>query len=325
MDTGENNQPRQDDGSKQAETSVLLTQSTESNSRNPQASDEGYRGFKQVLGLVDTIDEALWLYTCKVAKKIWHFVVHKPTFTDWVVAVATVVIALATWKTYQEVVQGGQQTERIIAASNEIKDVLVKANNQNQSGFEQTLSQGRDAMDASNRQAKAALDAAIGQYRLDQRAWITVEVNEKTGNFAVAMRNTGKTPAVDVTEVTAFTASKRFGPPDVDLSENSSSPIPILKNASPEILEHLREEGFVRDHPPTGYVIAPGDTQIGSDYQGKFMQIFGFDTNDPRTRAYIQGKVTYDDIFGGHHETTYCYWFAPPSDFVMCNDHNKMN
>jgi hypothetical protein len=86
-------------------------------------------------------------------------------------------------------------------------------------------------------------------------------------------------------------------------------------------LETLKKEGYIRDHPPTGYVIAPGATQIASDYQGKFTQIFRIEGD----RVYVQGRVTYDDVFGHAHETIFCYWFAPPSDFVMCNDHNRMN
>jgi hypothetical protein len=169
--------------------------------------------------------------------------------------------------------------------------------------------------------AKDNVEAIQDQIRLDQRAWVTVDVGEKTGTFAVAMRNTGRTPAINATAVTAFSGGNRMGPPDVDLSRNSSSAIAVPPNAPKEFLERLRKEGYVRDKPPTGYVIAPGATQVSSDYQGKFTQIFSIGGD----RAYIQGRVTYDDVFGKAHETTFCYWFVPPSDFVMCNDHNKMN
>lgn len=169
--------------------------------------------------------------------------------------------------------------------------------------------------------AAAANKIALDATTVDERAWVSVDVGEKTGNFSVTMRNTGKTPAINVTEVTAFAGGKRMGPPEVDFSKDSSSAIMLPKNAPPEFLEQLKKEGFIRDRPPSGYVIAPGDTQIASDYQGQFTQIFRIEGN----RIYVQGRVTYDDIFGKSHETLFCYWFAPPSDFVMCNDHNKMN
>jgi len=196
---------------------------------------------------------------------------------------------------------------------------------------DRSAEQATRSADAANEQVKASKDQATSakssveavqlQMRLDQRAWVTVDVGEKTGNFAVAMKNTGRSPAINVTEVTAFAGGKRVGPPDIDLSQNSSSPISLPPNTPKEFLETLKKEGYVRDRPPTGYVIAPGATQIASDYQGRFTQIFKIEGD----RVYVQGRVTYDDVFGSPHETIFCYWFAPPSDFVMCNDHNKMN
>jgi hypothetical protein len=196
---------------------------------------------------------------------------------------------------------------------------------------DRSAEQAKQSADAAREQLKVAKDQAMAaknsvgtvqlQMRLDQRAWVTVDVGEKTGNFAVSMKNTGRSPAINVTEVTAFGGGKRMGPPDVDLSQNSSSPVPLPQNAPKELLETLKKEGYIRDRPPTGYVIAPGATQIASDYQGKFTQIFRIEGD----RVYIQGRVTYDDVFGSPHETIFCYWFAPPSDFVMCNDHNRMN
>lgn len=188
---------------------------------------------------------------------------------------------------------------------------------------EKSAEAAKEQVRTSREQATAAeksVEAVRLQLRLDQRAWVTVDVSEKTGNFAVTMKNTGKSPAVNVTEVTAFTGGKMVWPPDVDLSRNSSSPA-LSPTAPKELLDTLKKEGFIRDQPPTGFVIAPGASQIASDYQGKFTQIFRFEAD----RMYIQGRVTYDDVFGQPHETIFCYWFAPPSDFVMCNDHNRMN
>jgi len=89
-------------------------------------------------------------------------------------------------------------------------------------------------------------------------------------------------------------------------------------------------DGYIRGKP-LGFVIAPDATEVASDYQGKFLQIFRMAGD----RAYVQGKVTYDDIFGKSHQTTFCYWAElpqtspvagtfPASDFRMCNDHNSM-
>jgi hypothetical protein len=210
----------------------------------------------------------------------------------------------------------GKQADAVGKEAANTHDLAVAAATQATNTGDLALSAGKQAV-----AAEQSVETIQEQMRLDQRAWVSVSVGEKAGNFAVSMRNTGKTPAMNVTDVTAFSGGGRMRPPEVDLSRNSSSPIPILGNLAPDILTKMKQEGFIRDRPPTGYVIAPGDAQISSDYQGTFAQIFKIDAD----RAYVQGRVTYDDVFGKSHETVFCFWYAPPSDFVMCNDHNKMN
>jgi hypothetical protein len=41
--------------------------------------------------------------------------------------------------------------------------------------------------------------AQIRAMKIDERAWVSVDVGEKTGTFSVTMHNTGKTPALNVT------------------------------------------------------------------------------------------------------------------------------
>lgn len=233
--------------------------------------------------------------------------------------------------------QQRQDSETALTRQQKESDKLLKVQTDNASeayrvadrsakAAEKIAEAAREQLRFSSDQATAAknsVEAVQLQLRLDQRAWVTVDVGEKTGNFAVTMKNTGKSPAINVTmvTVTTFGGERRVGPPDVDLSKNSSSPIALPQNAPKEFLDTLKKEGYIRDRPPTGYVIAPGATQIASDYQGKFTQIFGVG----RERPYVQGRVTYDDVFGQPHETIFCYWFSPPSDFVMCSDHNQMN
>jgi hypothetical protein len=181
-------------------------------------------------------------------------------------------------------------------------------------------------------EAERSGDIAIGSNEANVRAWLTVNVGEKTGTFAISMHNTGKSPALNVTYVSAFTSGRRGAIPSVDLSRNSSSPISVPDNAPKEFLERLARDGYIRGHPPTGFVIAPDATEVASDYQGKFLQIFRMAGD----RAYVQGRVTYDDIFGKSHQTTFCYRAElpqtslaagtfPASDFIMCNDHNSMD
>jgi hypothetical protein len=55
---------------------------------------------------------------------------------------------------------------------------------------------------------------------------------------------------------------------------------------------------------------------------GALTNVIGF---PPDMRLYIQGKFTYEDIFGKSHESRFCYWYAAQDEFPMCSDHNYMN
>jgi hypothetical protein len=152
------------------------------------------------------------------------------------------------------------------------------------------------------------LTAARQQIKVDQRAWLSVDVGEETGTFAVRMHNTGKTPALNVTYAVSISGGNLGVIPEVE---------DILKKAN----SSTGPPGTIKDHLPTGYVIAPNKSEIASNYGGKFSQAFELSAE----RAYIQGRITYDDVFGLKHETLFCYWYASPNAFPMCNDHNKMN
>lgn len=262
---------------------------------------------------------------------------EKPKWTDIAVVILTVGIVLAAVvqtvvfnKQWKEMHDSGTDTHDLAVAAKAQADAAKAQADAAKAQADRTKELAHHALaqttvlKALTNEADRANDIALGAMEANVRAWVSVDVGEKTGNFSVTMKNTGKSPAINVNEVTAFSSGKG-GPPEIDLSQNSSSNVLLPKNAPPELLEQLKKGGFIRDRPPSGYVIAPGETQIASDYQGKFTQIFRFDTGRLGTeRTYVQGRVAYVDIFGKPRETLFCYWFAPPSDFVMCNDHNKM-
>ena len=186
-----------------------------------------------------------------------------------VLLIAQIVIACIY---YGQLSQMRIATEASTRAANTAADTLEISSGD----FERSLKLTIPQTVAQIKSAKAAEDAVNTtqtQMRLDQRAWVTVSVGESTGNFAISMRNTGRTRAIKVTYTASFAPGNRMGPPNVDLTKNSSSPIAPPKNAPPVFVEALKNGGFIRDKPPTGYVIAPGDSQIASDYQGKFTHI----------------------------------------------------
>lgn len=164
----------------------------------------------------------------------------------------------------------------------------------------------------------------------DQRAWVNVYVGEKAGNFAVTLNNTGKTPALKVTYTAGFRGGKRGVIPDLDLTTNSSSP--VSANTSPEMVERLKQEGYIKDRPLSGYIVAPNSSVDPSLWKVRFSQFMAMPGSQV---AYVEGRITYDDVFGGKHKTDFCYFadlplqalppgVFPESDFIMCKDHNAM-
>ena len=105
------------------------------------------------------------------------------------IAIATVVIAVATVFTWLEVHEGGKQTDRIVAASESIQRAIRRGNRQNKAAIEATLAQSQKAMEVSNAQSKAALDATIAQSRLDQRAFVNFGKSMKDNAILVAGKN----------------------------------------------------------------------------------------------------------------------------------------
>lgn len=231
----------------------------------------------------------------------------------------------------------GRQNDRLISAANTQADAAKRmADASSAQALKMTELAQQTAQQASftnllaqqtKRYADIASDALKANQELsreDRRAWVSAEIGGTGGNsgrFFIAMHNTGKTPALNVTYVAAFSPGKLGVIPEVDLSTNSSTPI-LTKNLPPDLVERLKKEGTIPNHPLTGFVIAPGKSEIESYFGSEFGRIFGF---PPDTRMYIQGRFTYDDIFGQHHETRFCYWYASADEFPMCSDHNFMN
>jgi hypothetical protein len=125
-----------------------------------------------------------------------------------------------------------EESDKVLKVQTDNASEAYRVADRSAKAAEKIAEAAREQLRFSSDQATAAknsVEAVQLQLRLDQRAWVTVDVGEKTGNFAVSMRNTGRSPAINVTAVTAFGGGKRIGPPDVDLTRNSSSPIPLPK------------------------------------------------------------------------------------------------
>lgn len=130
----------------------------------------------------------------------WDFI-KTPDFTNPAIAIATIVIAVATVLTYLEVHSGSTQTDRIIAADERIAK----------------------AMEDSVAKSQSALDASIEASRNDQRAWFGIKeitlanplAPGKPVQISIMGLNTGRTPALDL-----YATEVRVGPSETDRSRD---------------------------------------------------------------------------------------------------------
>jgi hypothetical protein len=170
----------------------------------------------------------------------------------------------------------------------------------------------KKAADAATDAAKAARDSVIqaaASSNLDQRAWVGVyDISkpdlgiDKPFTTTVVIRNTGKTPAKDVT------ASFTITPGDPDAPDFTKLP---------ESTTH-------------GVVQPNGDNQIVLDATRKVNDKLPknlFDRiNTGKTIMLVYGRVTYVDVFGYHHWAESCSFFSlKQKAFAQCKAHDEID
>lgn len=138
-----------------------------------------------------------------------------------------------------------------------------------------------------------ALDHTMRNSRLDQRAWVGPKIAElppeiKAGislKFGVEQINTGKTPAVNVRGITRGRSV---------LEGSAVVPYypPMVKGGSIGIIQ----PGAVTHQFTVPVVMTP--EQVDALETGEYI-------------FYWYGEISYEDIFGGIHCTTYCFFLEP--------------
>jgi hypothetical protein len=150
---------------------------------------------------------------------------------------------------------------------------------------------------------------------MDERAWVAVRQGVIRGSFLpnitfeVVFRNTGKTPAVNVTA-------------------------------------YMNQSIFTNSIPQTDQPTSPTNTLGGVQFSGLLapdadgsisVSSFFISFSDPNQQAissgkkpyYVYGTIWYDDIFGKHHWSQFCYEIrlTPdadyPAQFLPINIHNS--
>lgn len=165
------------------------------------------------------------------------------------------------------------------------------------------------ALEASNRQSKAALDTSIAAFRLDQRAWIAAVEPSAEGI---------EVDAVPKARITWFNTGKTFGRhvyPSVHL------------RFSPNTMDTDKDlEAAVKagnDAPVLSIgVIAPQNKAQSVLVLDHKLSVTGKSDFD-RFYTYIWGELSYGDVFGRTHKTTFCaYRRGTSGDFLQCPIHN---
>jgi hypothetical protein len=247
-------------------------------------------------------------------RKVWN-TVKSPEVTNLVMAAATVAIAFFTWLTYEVVQSGSGDTQKLIDAANKQADAAAsigksaKQFSDTAEATNQHIASAVGQLKAAADNAKANIGATQNALRLDQRAWVVVrsvgpkpEV-DKEWPLYVEFTNTGKTPARNGRVVCMETV---ITPPKTEddlvwKPEKMSGPTLIAPNS----------DQFCHMNP------------IGGQANQKVNKA---DIEAMSNRAiviYVNGLVSYEDVFGKKHWLTYCRSMAPDGD--NWNDCKKGN
>lgn len=223
----------------------------------------------------------------KLIAEYWDSL-KNPEASNRVIAIATVVISVATVFTYLEAHSGSSQTDKVIAAD----ERMAKA-------MEETVGQG-----------KKALEATITQNQLDQRAWVAVRGTRivtlaagKPIQIDLDLFNAGKTFAVDT--IYTGTIVSHYGPLDIaQYAQSSGRP---QARSSPSVA-----------------ILVPSINATASGYTDQALNEATVEAiKNGAEYLYIFGEVNYKDVFRQQHFTRFCNWYVPiEKAFHQCNQYN---
>ncbi|MFZ0274435.1 MAG: hypothetical protein WB524_15125 [Acidobacteriaceae bacterium] len=208
-------------------------------------------------------------------------------WTDKAIVFLTAGIVFLAWMQWNEMHDSGKQTDRIIDADNRMVT----------------------ALENSNITAQSAFAANITQTEIAQRAWVyAVALADgpvqagKAIDIRVQVKNSGRTPAIDVRTVTGRTVVEASEVPDLSLSP------PAYKRSQ-----------FVTDGN-----INP-DSMNFSDFVLPVTVEDVDRINTMKVRVYVHGRIEYRDVFGAPHWNTFCFFFLPGGAFAIYSKYNEMD
>ena len=232
-----------------------------------------------------------------------------------IAVIMSALAALFVCAQWYEMHAGGQDTHDLAAAA---KDQAGKMKNMSEAADkirqaadgmvtqdQRIADNAQQSLDASNKQSKAALTAAISQFRADQRAWVGLgayrvdNFNDKDPfKLILPWVNSGKTPAIRTENAVAFALSptRLSGPPDHKLMFDGASAIA----------------------PQGTYVSNITNFQVPLNFAA---------INDGTIWMYFFGKFRYHDVRSPEiHTTSFClYYNTTIKQMSFCENGNDMD
>lgn len=239
-----------------------------------------------------------------------------------VIVAVNVLTCLFIGLQWYEIRASSSDTHTLAQAANtqaqKMGDMSTAANKISQAARDMVTQEQRIAdetqksLDASNAQSQKVLDTSIAAAHLEQRAWIAamsvvmdkIEAGKPVNGYVLWL-NSGKTFAKEVKPTCHY-----FFSPQVINSGKELDAIPAAPVG----------QGSVG-------VITPGEPYKTSLIGRQPISAIQKDSIESQSwYTYIWGDVTYTDIFGKNHETTFCDVRQGISgDFVQCSFHNDAN
>jgi hypothetical protein len=157
-------------------------------------------------------------------------------------------------------------------------------------------------------QAAKSFNATIDQFRLDQRAWVGIDAwggIPKIGEpfiISVQIKNSGKTPALNVQLFSQEEPIKRGEKPTFSYAERNSKTKGIL--------------------PPNATMTINLNTTKGVSMNKETMEQLGKEDYV----IYVYGKIIYDDVFGESHWIKFCsYLRADFKGYDIYSEYNEID
>ena len=245
--------------------------------------------------------------------RILETAICKSSLADWLVAVATVVIAFTSfyqWRAIRgqlaEMRNTGSQTQQLIDATRKSAEAAIRT---------------ADIADATLKSSQKSFQVDLRPYVIsDGPPQFVVPPNAagKPIEANVVLRDIGRTPAINAVwfvDLLPYAAKTR--PEYLRFLENSY--VNLRKRQETTIEKHAAE--MARDIAPTAATFSSENTRALSA-----LEMTDLEKADGSFILLSVGIVSYTDALKGSYETEFCYYFVgtDPKVWHICDSHNTI-